>query len=258
MITRSPSVSWGAASASRLRGPPRRRFPALGPGGRGNARRVAALAAVLARRRRPQCTSPLQRKEDNRALLPGSMGRSVTQLHPRSPSSLLPGAGLTRPRNPRRRRASTAPDDDVPFCRVAPRADDLGPPTGCPGAHRLTACALWTSVARDAPPARGERAADIPAAPSGSTRAPRAARRYAPIPTFSLKRKKHNCAVAPSNMGRWTFRPHSRGSSSSLSGVGLARFRSLRRRRASAAPDDDAVARREYTSSAEDGPTTSP
>ena len=239
MIVRCPSASRGAASASRLRGPPRRRFPALGPGGRGNARRVAAVAAVLARRRRPQCTSPLQRKEDNRALLPGSMGRSVTQLRPRSPSSLLPGAGHARFRNPQCRRFSAALGDDVASCRVGPQSDDLGPTTRRPGAHRLTTCAPWASVARDAPPVRGECAADRPAAPPGSVRRARAARRRVSIPAFSLKRKKHNRAVAPLNMGRWTCRPRSRGPSSLLFDAGLGRPRNLRRRRASAAPDDD-------------------
>ena len=167
------------------------------------------------------------------------MGRSVTQLRPRGPSSSLFDAGLARPRNPRRRRASAALGDDVASCRVGPQSDDLGPTTRCPGAHRLTACSPCDPVARDAPPTRGECAADRPAVPTGSTLASRAARRYAPIPTFSLKRKKHNCAVAPSNMGRWISGPHSRGPSSPLFGAGLARFRNLRRRWVSASPDDD-------------------
>ena len=152
---------------------------------------------------------------------------------------MLSGAGLARPRNPRRCRSSAAPGDDVPPGNVAPQPADLDPKTGPPWVHLLTVRAHCAPEVHGALPARGERAAGLQAAPSGSTRAPRVARRHAPIPTFSLKRKKHNRAVAPSNMGRWTFRPHSRGSSSSLSGVGLARFRSLRRRRASAAPDDD-------------------
>ena len=126
-----------------------------------------------------------------------------------------------------------------PFPQGGPRADDLGPTTGCPGAHRLTACSPCDPVARDALPTRGECAADRPAAPPGSTRAPRAARRYVLIPTFSLKRKKHNCAVAPSNTGRWTHWPHSRGPSPPLFGAVLVRPRNPRRRRASAAPDDD-------------------